>query len=195
MKQPRITFTEPRKKSRLLTPSSSAVADPRALNPLASLGLNMARPRRSSWFAELPPSLKVWEEILTAGQITGANQLLAGVPANVVQAAENELKKLNVDVVKDVKIVNAKTSDSGKTELTLSSGDTITCDLYLPTVGVVVNTEWLSKDLLNDKGDLMVDEFLKVKNAPGIWAAGDVTDVQSKQFVCAGLCFPWYKHQ
>lgn len=117
------------------------------------------------------------------------------MPANVAQAAENGLKKLNVDVVKDVKVANAKTSDSGKTELTMSSGDTITCDLYLPTVGVVANTEWLSKDLLNDKGDLMVDEFLKVKNAPGIWAAGDVTDVQSKQFVFAGLCFPWYKHQ
>ena len=133
--------------------------------------------------------------MLTVGQITGANQLLAGVPANVAQAAENELKKLNVEVVKDVKIANAKTSDSGKTELMLSSGDTITCDLYLPTVGVVVNTEWLSKDLLNDKGDLMVDEFLKVKNAPGVWAAGDVTDLQSKQFVFAGLCSLWYKRQ
>jgi NADH dehydrogenase FAD-containing subunit len=51
---------------------------------------------------------------------------------------------------------------------------------------VIPNTEYVPKKLLNDKGDVIVDQFLRVKNAPDVWAAGDVVDCQPSQFVYAG---------
>jgi NADH dehydrogenase FAD-containing subunit len=35
----------------------------------------------------------------------------------------------------------------------------------------------------------MVDEFLRVKGAEGVWAAGDVVDVQASQLVYTGELF------
>ncbi len=90
--------------------------------------------------------------------------------------------------MKDTKITNTETSATGKTELTLSNGEKKTVDLYLPTIGVVPNTEYIPKNLLNEKGDVLVDQFLKVKNAQDVWAAGDVVDCQPSQFVYAGSC-------
>ena len=46
----------------------------------------------------------------------------------------------------------------------------------------------MPKDLLNEKGDVMVDQFLRVKNAQDVWAAGDIVDCQPGQFVYTGLC-------
>jgi hypothetical protein len=43
------------------------------------------------------------------------------------------------------------------------------------------------KDLLNDKGDVMVDQFLRVKGVKDVWAAGDIVDCQPGQFVYTGL--------
>lgn len=119
-------------------------------------------------------------------QITNGSQLLVGAPAHVAKFAENELKKLHVKTVKETKITSINTTPSSKTELTLSNGDKMVVDLYLPTIGVIPNTEYVPKNLLNGKGDVMVDQFLRVKNAPDVWAAGDVVDCQPSQFVYAG---------
>lgn len=56
-------------------------------------------------------------------------------------------------------------------------------DLYLPTVGVLPNTEFVPKSLLNEDGDVCVDDYLRVKGVEGVWAAGDVVDIQPSQFV------------
>jgi NADH dehydrogenase FAD-containing subunit len=119
-------------------------------------------------------------------QITNGSQLLVGAPAPVARFAENELKKLHVKTIKETKITSINTTPSSKTELTLSNGDKMVVDLYLPTIGVIPNTEYVPKNLLNGKGDVMVDQFLRVKNAPDVWAAGDVVDCQPSQFVYAG---------
>ena len=92
-------------------------------------------------------------------------------------------------LVKDTKITNTSTSSTGQTELTLSNGDKMTVDLYLPTIGLIPNTEYVPKKLLNEKGDVMVDQFLRVNGVESVWAAGDIVDCQPGQFVYTGL-FP-----
>lgn len=62
----------------------------------------------------------------------------------------------------------------------------MTVDLYLPTTGLLPNTEYVPKHLLNEKGDVMVDQFLRVKSVPDVWAAGDIVDCQPGQFVYTG---------
>ncbi|KAE8447739.1 hypothetical protein EG329_010133 [Mollisiaceae sp. DMI_Dod_QoI] len=115
--------------------------------------------------------------------ITAGTQLLNDVPTSVATFAENELKKLHVKVVKDTKIVSSSTSADNKTELTLSNGEKLVVDLYLPTIGVIPNSEFLPKDLLDNKGHVMVDQYLKVKGAEDVWAAGDITDCQPAQII------------
>ena len=57
-------------------------------------------------------------------------------------------------------------------------------DLYIPTLGMISNTEWVTeKELLNEKGEVIVDDFLKVKGVENVWAAGDVSSLEPNQFV------------
>ena len=71
----------------------------------------------------------------------------------------------------------------GRTELTLSSGEKITTDLYLPTVDLVPNSSYVPHSLVNSAGFVMVDEFLRVKGKTDVWAVGDVADIQRPQYM------------
>lgn len=115
--------------------------------------------------------------------ITSGAQLLTDVPAHVAAFSENELKKLHVNVVKSTRIADVSTSGEGETVLSLSNGEKMVVDLYIPTIGTIPNTEYVPKDLLNEKGDVMVDQFLRVKGVKDVWAAGDIVDCQPGQFV------------
>lgn len=114
--------------------------------------------------------------------ITAGSQLLTGVPPSVASFAENELKKLHVSVLKEVKITSSLTL-ANKTELTLSNGEKMLVDLYLPTIGVIPNSEFIPKELKDEKGFVCVDQYLKVKGAEDVWAAGDITDCQPAQVI------------
>lgn len=116
------------------------------------------------------------------GQITAGTQLLAGVPPSVATFAENELKKLHVKTIKETKITSSFAS-ADKTELTLSNGENMVVDLYLPTIGVIPNSEFIPKALKDEKGFVVVDQYLKVKGAEDVWAAGDITNCQAAQMI------------
>ncbi|KAK0701840.1 hypothetical protein B0T26DRAFT_757819 [Lasiosphaeria miniovina] len=99
----------------------------------------------------------------------------------VSSAAANELKKLNVRVEYGTRVEDTKPSESDakKTDITVSSTEakTITTDLYLPTFGLVPNSEFIDAKYLEDgarKGLVAVDEFLRVKDTTNVWAAGDL---------------------
>ncbi|RDL35791.1 FAD protein [Venustampulla echinocandica] len=113
--------------------------------------------------------------------ITSGKSVLADLPASVVKVATNELQNLGVKIVAETKVQGSVTKPDGKTELTLSTGEKLVTDLYLPTVGVIPNTEYVPSKLLNDHGDVVVDEYLHAKNTSNIWAAGDVVDIQPSQ--------------
>ncbi|KAF8859091.1 hypothetical protein BDZ45DRAFT_673518, partial [Acephala macrosclerotiorum] len=112
----------------------------------------------------------------------GKEVTLVRVPPSVASFAENELKKLHVSVLKEVKITSSLTL-ANKTELTLSNGEKMLVDLYLPTIGVIPNSEFIPKELKDEKGFVCVDQYLKVKGAEDVWAAGDITDCQPAQVI------------
>ncbi|TAQ91068.1 hypothetical protein B7494_g639 [Chlorociboria aeruginascens] len=115
--------------------------------------------------------------------ITAGPTILPGLPAKVIAFAESKLKALSVKIISSTKITSTSTTAEGKTSLTLSDGSTKVVDLYLPSVGVVANTEFLPAGMRNEKGDVPVNAFLRVKGYEnrGIWAVGDVSDCQPKQ--------------
>ncbi|CAD6505864.1 BgTH12-06796 [Blumeria graminis f. sp. triticale] len=117
--------------------------------------------------------------------ITAGSKLLsAGTPAMATNA-ENELRKLQVKIVFETKVTDAKTNEAGQTTLTLSNGETKTVDLYLPSVGSVVNSDFVPDIYLNETKEIKVDEYLRVKETKNVWAAGDVIDIEPPQYVYA----------
>ena len=116
--------------------------------------------------------------------VTSGHELLVdSMPTNLAQSADAQIKSMDVNVIKGVKVLSSISSTDGQTELALSNGDKMVVDLYLPTIGMICNTEYVPKVYLNDKGQVNVDEFLRVKDAEDIWAAGDLTNVDFAQIV------------
>jgi NADH dehydrogenase FAD-containing subunit len=107
------------------------------------------------------------------------------LPVSILKGAEKELQKLHVDIVHNSKATVTPTP-SGQTEVTLSNGRRIVADVFLPTYGLLPNTDFLPKNLLNSKGEVMVDEFLRVKSTADVWAAGDIVDIQRSGYMITG---------
>ncbi|PVH68333.1 FAD/NAD(P)-binding domain-containing protein [Cadophora sp. DSE1049] len=116
--------------------------------------------------------------------ITAAPELAHdSLPVNISKVAEKELKKLHVEITKGVKIIDSKAASDGKTELILDNGETMLVDLYLPIIGNHPNSEYVPKALLDDRGYVIVDEYLRVKGTEDIWAVGDVSNTDPSQAV------------
>ncbi|KAL2148509.1 hypothetical protein VTH82DRAFT_2063 [Thermothelomyces myriococcoides] len=97
----------------------------------------------------------------------------------VADAAANELKKLNVTIRYGTRVAEVRPSGGGAstTDVVLEGGETITTDLYLPTTGQIPNTEYIPGRFLNENqgsATVLVDEYLGVVGAQGVWACGDV---------------------
>ncbi|KAI5301911.1 hypothetical protein KEM56_001229 [Ascosphaera pollenicola] len=104
---------------------------------------------------------------------SGKPTLLNNLRESLGRDAEHYLKKMGVKVIHNIKITDAKTDEStGKTTVTLDNGETVTADIFLATTGLKANTDFCPPELLNDKGLLETDEYLRVKNAPGLYSIG-----------------------
>ena len=88
-----------------------------------------------------------------------------------------------MDLKINTKVTGTVQLPDGRKELTLSSGDKLTTDMYVPTFGLIPNSSYVPKDYLDKNGSVMVDEFLRIKGAKDAWAIGDVTNVESWQFI------------
>ncbi|KAI0204877.1 hypothetical protein F4808DRAFT_313600 [Astrocystis sublimbata] len=104
--------------------------------------------------------------------LSSTKEVLGG--DSIASNAASELKKLHVEVRGSARVASTTTSPDGKTEVVLENGEKITTDLYLPTMGMLPNTEFLPEALLTAAKFIDIDEFYAVKNAENVWAAGDV---------------------
>ncbi|MCJ1400479.1 hypothetical protein MMC11_003685 [Xylographa trunciseda] len=115
--------------------------------------------------------------------IASGPTILEGSPTSISKYALKALANLNVDVKLDTKVMGSVQLPDGRKELTLSSGDKLTTDMYVPTFGLVPNSSYIPTSYLNANGSVMVDEFLRVKGAKDVWAIGDVSDIELPQFI------------
>lgn len=107
--------------------------------------------------------------------LSAGPSLLNGDPTGT--AAVHELKKLNVTIKYGSRVQEARPRDDGKMELVLINGETIVTDLYLPTTGLIPNTEYIpAKHLSSDPAyrSVLVDACMRVDGATDVWACGDV---------------------
>lgn len=126
--------------------------------------------------AELKFEYKDKEVVLICAdaEVLGGDSIAAG--------AESHLTKLGVQIKKNVKVTGSSPAADGKTEVALSDGSKITTDLYLPTIGLVPNSEYIPEAMLTDRKYLAVDEQFRAKGHHNIWGAGDVVSVPKATF-------------
>ncbi|KAI0521321.1 hypothetical protein F5B22DRAFT_569392 [Xylaria bambusicola] len=86
----------------------------------------------------------------------------------------SELKKVHVTIRANARVASTNNLPDGKTEIVLENGEKLVTDLYLPTMGMIPNTDFLPVEVLTDKKFVDIDEFYQVKGTDNIWAAGDV---------------------
>ncbi|KAI0132465.1 hypothetical protein BJ170DRAFT_248978 [Xylariales sp. AK1849] len=115
--------------------------------------------------------------------LCGDEKLLGG--DIVADNAVSELQKLGVTIKYGSRVASTNELPDGKTEVTLKNGEKITTDLYLPTMGMAPNTEYLPEKVLKEDKFVAVDEFYRVKNATNVWAAGDIVWIPRGGFVIA----------
>ncbi|KAI1081634.1 FAD/NAD(P)-binding domain-containing protein [Whalleya microplaca] len=127
--------------------------------------------------AELAFEFKDKEVVLLSGdrEVLGGDSLASTVAA--------ELKKLGVQVREEARVVGSSVLPDGRTEVVLKSGEKIATDLYLPTMGIVPNTEYLPAKLLTEKKYVDADDFYRVNGAQDVWAAGDIVSTGRASFV------------
>ena len=104
--------------------------------------------------------------------LSGSQQLLNGV--GPVASVEKELLALGVEIKKGVRAVGTEALPDGKTKVLLQDGGSIVTDLYLPTTGLVPNSDFLPESFLTAKKYADVDDQFRIKAAENIWALGDV---------------------
>jgi NADH dehydrogenase FAD-containing subunit len=118
-------------------------------------------------------------------QISSGPAVLENRPESVSRTALNQLTALGVDVRLNTKVKNSAHLSNGKEELTLSGGDKLLVDLYIPTFGVIPNSSFVASEFLDPNGFIKVDEYFSVKGAEGVFAIGDVNNMEPPQILPA----------
>ena len=93
----------------------------------------------------------------------------------IAGAVQRELLKLGVEIKKEARSEGVEKMADGKTQVQLAGGEKIVTDLYLPTMGLIPNSEFLPDDFLTSTKYADVDEQFRVKASPeDTWALGDL---------------------
>jgi NADH dehydrogenase FAD-containing subunit len=90
-----------------------------------------------------------------------------------------------VEIKLNTKVDGSVQAGDGRQTLTLSGGNTLTTDLYIPTFGVIPNSSYIPEKYLNANGFVVVDDYLKVKGLENVWAIGDISSHEPPQFLFA----------
>lgn len=105
------------------------------------------------------------------------------MPSSTINTANDALKNLNVGVTFQKRVTSVAPTHDGRQQLTFSTGEISTVDMYIPTFGLTPNSSYIPSKYLNDQGFIIVDEYLKMKGAENVWAVGDVSDAEWLQFM------------
>lgn len=88
-----------------------------------------------------------------------------------------------MNVKLQAKVIETTQLPDERQELTLSDGQKIVADLYISATGLKPNSSYVPHTLLDSKGFVIVDEYLRVKGVKDVWAAGDVSAREPPAFL------------
>lgn len=140
------------------------------------------RPKRAAVIGGGFIGLEMAENLHAAGcevsVIEMQNQVMAPLDYEMAQLVHENMKMNDVNLILNDGVKSFEYKD-GITTISLQSGKTLDAELVILSIGVKANSK-LAKDAgltLNEKGGIIVDEFLKTSD-PNIYAVGDVIEVE-----------------
>ncbi|KAH6655104.1 hypothetical protein BKA67DRAFT_559490 [Truncatella angustata] len=118
--------------------------------------------------------------LIAAGSLPLEDQIMKSTR----EAAKDQLEKLKVKVITDTKVTDI-TQSGGKQilELTKSDGSktTIETDLFVPTYGMTINTQFAPANMLAANGQVNQDTFLRSPKYSNVFIVGDAGNLESMQ--------------
>ncbi len=112
-------------------------------------------------------------------QLYRGELFLRGFDEDCRTTLETEMRKKGIDLRFGTDVNRIEANADGSRTLTLTSGDTVDCDIVMYATGRVPKVEGLGLEAAGvkqgKKGEILVDEFSRT-NVPSVWAIGDVTD-------------------
>ena len=90
---------------------------------------------------------------------------------------------LGVEVRTNSKVESTNELSDGKTDIVFATGEKLKTDVYIPTYGVVPNSSYLPKNLVNERGFIKVNDLLNVEGAKDVYAIGEVSDCEPMNFL------------
>lgn len=118
-------------------------------------------------------------------QLSESAYILARYPSFMSRFAHSSLLSLHVSIKSSVRVTSSTQSIDGQQNLTLSNGEKLTADMYIPAFGLAPNSSYVPAEFLDDEGFVEVDEYLELKGAKGVWAIGDVSAREANQYAVA----------
>jgi NADH dehydrogenase FAD-containing subunit len=116
-------------------------------------------------------------------QIASGPTVTPGSAPALSKYALKALQDLKVDIRLQTKVTSSTQIPRGAQELTLSNGDKLMTDMYIPLFGVIPNSSYVPAKFLDAYGSVVVDEYLKVKGAVDVWAIGDISNVEPARWI------------
>jgi len=105
--------------------------------------------------------------------VNAGDQILKGVDPSLVHAATRRLASQRIEIIND-----AKAKEVRPDAVVLSDGRTIPTRTTVWAAGIEPSPLVKSLDVEKDhRGHILVDEFLRVKNRPGVYAVGDCASI------------------
>ncbi|KAH8652385.1 hypothetical protein BX600DRAFT_501662 [Xylariales sp. PMI_506] len=109
----------------------------------------------------------------------------SNILTSVREAARNELTKLKVEVVGGATVTSVSVGDGGKKVIELTKKDgsktTLKADLFVPTYGAAINTQFAPEDMWGLDGRLEQNTSLRSPKYKNIFIVGDAGNLQSRQ--------------
>jgi NADH dehydrogenase FAD-containing subunit len=130
------------------------------------------------WFGSGKSKVKVEVTLIASG-----DRILSALRPSIARTAESYLSTLGVTIVKNAHVERVEPETAGRnttnltspTTVTLSNGQILEADLYIPATGARPNTSFLTASLLQDDGRVITNPgTLRVDSAGlRIYAIGD----------------------
>jgi NADH dehydrogenase FAD-containing subunit len=157
---------------------------------------------KAGFFASRPAVIKTKITVVTSNK-----QILPVLRASLGKKAESLLAKVGVDVVYDTKVVSTVPENAGqldaskgfapvltKTQVTLSNGEVLDTDIYIPATGTPPNTKWLPKEILAADGRIKTNQLTFRIDAAGplTYAVGDASNIGRGGLIGVLFGFPTF---
>ncbi|KAK0651950.1 hypothetical protein B0T16DRAFT_454363 [Cercophora newfieldiana] len=116
--------------------------------------------------------------------VAGDLPLPPSAMTDVRETVKKELERLKVEVLNNSKVLGTK-QEKGKTIIELSSGKTLEADLFIPVFGIVPNTSFLPREMLDDAGYVKQTTSMRVDGYENIYVVGDAGNLEVSRAVNA----------